>query len=889
MSEPMSRLSSALADHYRLERELGAGGMATVYLGRDVRHDRDVAIKVLHPELAAVLGAERFLAEIKTTAKLQHPHIVPLLDSGEVDGQLYYVMPVVEGESLRARLYRETQLPLDDALRIAKEVASALDYAHRHGVIHRDIKPENILLHDGQAIVSDFGIALAVSAAGGARMTQTGLSLGTPQYMSPEQATGERTVDARSDVYSLGCVLYEMLTGTAPFTGPTAQAIIAQVITSEAAPVTAKRATVPQHIANAIRTAIQKLPADRFASAAEFARALEGKETGPLTVARVAAPSGQREQLRPGISRPIAIAGGVIALLLGAIVGRVAFAPPAPPSPAARLSIAVAPDVRLNATTVGMLALSPDGSTLVYVGESQSGSQLYARTLDQLAAVPIAGTLGAGYPTFAPDGRSVAFFIGPALYTAPLTGGTGVKTNAPPGLLAAIWTSPQEFVVTTADGVLARLHDDGTLQPIASPVAKAGETALIATDALPNGDILVLAATQGRAGPIARINGRTGARTRLSSTIANAAWLRDGELVWVEAQGTAGVLVSAPVDERSGRLKGPPVMLAPDIRVSAGGQSHVVFSRNGAFAYMPALPSELVAVDRTGRAEPVADIQRRFHGPHVAPDGRHILVDFLEQSERDVRVLDLGDRTFRRLTFEKDGHDGLWMPSGDRILYMSGRSGTIGIWGRRADGSGTPDSVLALTGKTITAHAVTPDGKALIAVVSQLAGASTANNDIAVIHLGGERVAEPFVATQYSEGWPSLSPDGHWLAYASDESGRFEVYVRPFPGPGGQVLISRNGGSEPVWSRDGRELFYRGVGGRDAKMVAASIQTEPAFRVVNRVELFPIADYENATPHANYDVLKDGRFLMIRQPRVSEVVYVLNWRKLEHAAAAVRR
>ena len=888
MPDSMSRLSSALADRYRLERELGAGGMATVYLAHDVRHDRSVAIKLLHPELAAILGAERFLGEIKVTAKLQHPHIVPLLDSGEVEGQLFYVMPVVEGESLRARLDRETQLPLDDAVRIAKEVASALDYAHRHGVIHRDIKPENILLHDGQALVADFGIALAVSAAGGLRLTQTGLSLGTPQYMSPEQATGERTIDARSDVYSLGCVLYEMLSGVAPFTGPTSQSIVAQVITSEAPPVTARRSTVPLHIANSVRTAIQKLPADRFGSAAEFARALEGKETGPLTVARIAATSAAQSSRRPTVSVPLAFAGLALALVLGVIAGRGVFGRRAPEAPAARLSIAIPPDVRLNATTVGMLALSPDGATLVFVGESQSGAQLYARPLDQLAATPVAGTIGAGYPIFAPDGRSVAFFIGPVLYTSPLAGGTRVKTNAPQGLLSAIWTTPEEFVITTADGVLARLRDDGTVRPIAAPDAKAGETALIATDVLPDGDILVLAATQGRAGPIIRVDARTGQRTRLSSTIATAAWLRDGELVWVEAQGTAGVLVAAPVDANSGRLKGAVTMLAPDIRVSAGGQSHVVFSRGGAFAYMPALPSELVAVDRSGRAEPVADIQRRFHRPHVAPDGRHILVDYLEQSERDVRVMELGDQTFRRLTFDKDGHDGLWMPSGDRILYMSGRSGTIGIWGRRVDGSGEPDSVLSITGKTISAHAVTADGQALIAVVSQLAGASTANNDIAVVRLTGERKAEPFLASQYSEGWPSLSPDGRWLAYASDESARFEVYVRPFPGPGGQVLISRNGGSEPVWSRDGRELFYRGVGGRDATMMAASVQTQPVFRVVNRVELFPIADFENATPHANYEMLKDGRFLMVRQPRVSEVVYVLNWQALKRTQELVR-
>src|SRR5574341_1051805 len=242
------RLSNALADRYRIERELGAGGMATVYLAHDVRHDRRVALKALRPELAAVIGAERFLKEIKVTANLQHPHILGLIDSGEADGLLYYVMPFVEGESLRWRLTREKQLPIEDAVRITGEVASALDYAHRHGIIHRDIKPENILLHDGQALVADFGIALAVSAAGGTRMTETGMSLGTPHYMSPEQAMGEREISARSDVYALGAVLYEMLVGEPPFTGPTAQAIVAKVVTETPRPLVPQRHTIPPQI-----------------------------------------------------------------------------------------------------------------------------------------------------------------------------------------------------------------------------------------------------------------------------------------------------------------------------------------------------------------------------------------------------------------------------------------------------------------------------------------------------------------------------------------------------------------------------------------------------------------------------------------------------------------
>ncbi|MDB4879753.1 MAG: protein kinase, partial [Gemmatimonadetes bacterium] len=270
-------LEATLAERYRIEGEAGAGGMATVYVARDIRHGRRVAIKVLHPELSAMLGGDRFLAEIKTTAALQHPHILPLFDSGSADGHLYYVMPFVEGETLRVRLTRETQLPIADAVGIARQVASALEHAHRRGVVHRDIKPENILLQDGQALVADFGIALAVQSAGGQRMTQTGLSLGTPQYMSPEQAMGEREITARSDVYALGAITYEMLVGEPPFTGPTTQSIVARVMTEEPRPLVAQRKSIPPAVEAAVLTALEKLPADRFGSAAGFSAALDGR------------------------------------------------------------------------------------------------------------------------------------------------------------------------------------------------------------------------------------------------------------------------------------------------------------------------------------------------------------------------------------------------------------------------------------------------------------------------------------------------------------------------------------------------------------------------------------------------------------------------------------
>ena len=290
------RLSTALADRYRIERELGQGGMATVYLAEDLKHHRKVAIKILRPELAAVVGADRFVREIETTAALQHPHILGLIDSGKVNGTAYYVMPFVEGESLRDRITREKQLPLDDALRIAREVADALSYAHSKGVIHRDIKPENILLTSGHAVVADFGIARAISAAGGERLTETGLAVGTPAYMSPEQAAGDRDLDGRSDLYALACVLYEMLAGEPPFRGPTVEAVVRQHLTVEPRSVTQLRPAVPAEVAEALNRALAKTPADRFNPVGQFSEALGRGTLAPRD-------GGTRVVLRPALQR----------------------------------------------------------------------------------------------------------------------------------------------------------------------------------------------------------------------------------------------------------------------------------------------------------------------------------------------------------------------------------------------------------------------------------------------------------------------------------------------------------------------------------------------------------------------------------------------------------
>ena len=407
---PLDQLTAALADRYRIERELGEGGMATVYLAHDVRHNRQVAVKVLKPELAAVLGVQRFLKENQVTANLQHPHILPLYDSGSAGGALFYVMPVVQGESLRERLVREKLLTVDETIGIIRQIAGALDFAHRRGIIHRDIKPENILLHDGEALLADFGIALAKSEAGGGRLTGTGMSIGTLQYMSPEQATSERDLDARSDIYALGAVAYEMLAGEPPLSGPTPRAMIAKLMTERPTPLRVVRDIVPASVDAAVMRALEKAPTDRFASARQFAEALTATGTsatprsGSKPVA-VTAATWRRRTIALAIVGVVGVAG-VYALARSGMLGRISSMSGTASTPGTIRSIAVLPldhysgdstqeyfaegmtdELTAALATISQLRVTSRGSAMQFQGKHRPPTPEIARTLDVDAVV----------------------------------------------------------------------------------------------------------------------------------------------------------------------------------------------------------------------------------------------------------------------------------------------------------------------------------------------------------------------------------------------------------------------------------------------------------------------------------------------------------------------
>ena len=427
MSDQFERLKIALADRYVIERELGEGGMAKVYLARDLKHDRRVAVKVLRPELAAVLGAERFLNEIRVTANLQHPHIVQLYDSGEADGDLYYVMPFIDGESLREKLNRENQLSIDEAVAITRAVAEALDYAHRRDVIHRDIKPENIMLLEGTPLVADFGIALAISNVAGDRITATGLSLGTPSYMSPEQATGDRQLTAQSDTYALGSVLYEMLAGDPPFTGSNMTAVIAKVIGEKPIKLSTIRDTVPANIEAAVAKALAKVPADRFESTKAFAEALIAETPVVLVDDTPSASMWVR-------ARRVAVPVGVVGLLVWALFGRGGDAPTADLTDYTIRSITSFAGWEMSPSW------SPDGSQIAY--SFTGGGDANVAILSLGGGDPHILMADSPYdeinPRWSRDGSKIAFIsdrgTGSNIYWIPPTGGSErliAETNVP--------------------------------------------------------------------------------------------------------------------------------------------------------------------------------------------------------------------------------------------------------------------------------------------------------------------------------------------------------------------------------------------------------------------------------------------------------------------------
>jgi serine/threonine-protein kinase len=889
----LDALRAALADRYDIQHEIGRGGMATVFLAQDRKHNRPVALKVMNQGLGALLGVDRFLAEIQVMARLQHPNLLPLFDSGEVrpgvsppanEAFLFYVMPYVDGESLRARLRRERQLPIGEAIAIAVSVAGALDHAHRHGVVHRDLKPENILLHDGHALVADFGIALAVSNAGGSRLTQSGIMVGTPQYMSPEQVASDRVIDGRSDIFALACVLYEMLTGDPPHTGSSMQAVVARILSEPPRRVRIVRSTIPESVERALDRALAKLPADRFATAREFADALSAAASLGLETPQrgIAAPVTSRS-LRARLRDPLLIAlGGAAVLSAASSTWMWSRTHDAPLPVTARF---VVPD--LTPGTTGATAITPDGRSLVFPGKLDGKQQLLLRPIDGIDAEPIAGTEGGTDAFLSPDGRSVAFpSAGGRLSRVSLEGGvpTVLTTSYVAG--RAAWGTGGVIVISNgAQGGLSWLSavGEGPLHPFTRPSESAGETRHNSPVFTPDGTAVVFTVQRQR-GNLAPVQGELAIARLVTDATEPAPHVPLG----VQGRYAVGIvgdwllyvgvdrsdLMAVRLDVRRRQVVGAPVTVLQETR-SGGIQGDPALAANGTLIYsrFAGNQNKPLLVDERGAKQVIPGVASPFnyHFPRVSPDGRRIVIQSSTPQGNDLWIYELAGGAPTRLTTTGNAASPVWTPDGKRIVFVvTGSGGADELWWRPADGSGPAEKLFSGKDRLLPGS-VTPDGRTLLFQ-------ERVENVISIwsIRLDGDPAPQPVVRERFHNRTPAISPDGHWLAYVSNASGRDEVYVRPFPEDGAAVQITTAGGTEPVWSRKGERLYYR----TERELFTATVSRTPTFAVTGGAPLF-VDDLLREDPQRNYDVTLDGtRFVMLGDTiarKTPDQIVVMNW------------
>ncbi|MBY0491865.1 MAG: serine/threonine protein kinase [Gemmatimonadaceae bacterium] len=808
-------LPSGLSGRYELQRELGAGGMATVYLARDVRHNRQVALKVLHPELSAVIGPERFLKEIELTANLQHPHILPLFDSGEANGQLFYVMPFVEGETLRARLTREQQLPIPDVIGLAREVAGALQYAHERGVIHRDIKPENILLQGGHALVADFGIALAVQQAGGQRMTQTGLSLGTPQYMAPEQAMGERAVDARADVYALGAVTYEMLTGEPPFSGPSSQAIVARVLTvppAPPAPPAQTRSTVPAHVEAAVLAALQKLPADRPATAQKFADAL----TGGLALAPPSPPVASTIKTNPvrrGVPAWLFIAACALCIVMGWLAWR-SREDQTTSVPATRFTLALPDSIVLAPlnTQVGV-AMSPDGREFLFPALGPNGLSLYRRRLDSLRLQQLPATVGTGNPMYSPDGNWLTLEDEEnRLVRVPVAGGTPqIVDNL--GYRSS-W-GEHDRLLFLREGRLY-LQDGFSTAPRLLATPKNGEFFAFPF-VLPGADeALVNIIAPGVVNPdefrIAKVSLKTGAVSLLNARGAQPRFVPPNFLLTSWQDQSLRVAEFSPAATAE---VGSPTVALENVLVRTGGGALYGVSRNGVLAYVttggtpnPVLISHgqtrVIRVDRS--------LGVLVGGARFSPDGSQFtLATDLGGNVGSILIGSSATGDVQPLVRSPGFTSGsfpVWRADGRAIIWAARNSLTEGggvILQKAVDGTGLVDTLYRL-----------PKGEGLYGLEScgardcLLLQVRSPSGDVEIRELTlTPSVNARRLLTLRSFGVLRVSPDGRWLATTEIERGAASLFIFDLAHPERRVLVVGASVSQMAWLPDSATSVYR--------------------------------------------------------------------------------
>ncbi len=872
MTDARARLATALAGRYTIERELGQGGMATVYLAEDLKHHRKVAVKVLRPELAAAIGPERFLREIEISAGLHHPHIVALYDSGSLSptpplrnaergpgGEvLYYVMPFVEGESLRDRLTREKQLPLDDALLIAREVADALSYAHSRGVVHRDIKPENILLESGHAVVADFGIAKAISAAGGESLTQTGIAIGTPQYMSPEQAAGEKDIDGRSDLYSLACVLYEMLTGQPPFTGPTVESVVRQHMVEQPRPVSQLRPAVPAVIADVLTRALAKNPADRFSPAAHFAAAL------------AIPPGGRPPAGRPVTSRALlglAAVGAVAAIAALVVLLRGSAEGPA-------VTIGHTTQVTRAAGLEVDPALSPDGQNIAYAAGPTTAMQIYVRQVSGGRPVPLTTdtTDNFRWPRWSPDGSQIAYQSNDGIYVVPALGGAPRRITrlgpsklrfssgsgspiagfdwSPDGSRIA-WTlgfnGEGVTVMTLSSGDTLRLPaPNGPFSPAWSPdgrrIAVAAGNSLFIFGAGYFGNVGASAIW------VVPLDGTSATRVTADSSLnVSPEWSPDGrELFWVSDRDGSRDIYQQSLNA-GGAAVGTPRRLttgtdAQGLSVSRGS-GRLAYSRLSTWSSIWSIPLPARGPISIRKARRITTGNETIEDVDVSADGRWLVFDSDQGGNPDLYVMPVAGGEARQITTDPAGDfSGDWSPDGHRIVFHSLRAGNRDIYTVEADGTGLRQWTSGPEEELDPDWA--PDGETVLFEVF-----GGARHEFRTLRLVD--AAQPGVIPTTVGDFAHWSPDGRMLVYHSPDGLRLR---RVDSGVDTLVVSNAKDGAEAfyaAWSPDGSKVYYLT---RSSK--GWSIRSVPAAGGASSV----LVNFDDPTrQHTKYGFTTDGK------------------------------
>ena len=867
---------------YEISGPLGSGGMGEVYRARDTRLERSVAVKILPAQFSAdPVRKQRFEREAKTISSLNHPHICVLHDVGHQDGVDYLVMECVEGETLAKRL-EKGPLPLEQVLKYGAQIADALDKAHRAGIAHRDLKPGNIMLTGTGAKLLDFGLAKSVaplsaatitSASPNSPVTEQGTIVGTFQYMSPEQVEGKE-LDGRSDIFSLGAVLYEMLTGQRAFQGKSQLTVASAILEKEPIPVSTAKPMTPPALDHIVKRCLAKLPDERWQCAGDLASELKWIIEGGSQITHSVLASGSRRSWR-GVA--VWSAG---CLLLATVTGLVVWnVKPTPPRPVSRTLIALSPGQRLAGLDQPAVALSPDGTQLAYVAAQGGTQEIYLRAMDSLEARAVPGTEGAVNPFFSPDGQWLGFFADQKLKKLSVNGGAALTLSEAPQPHGGTWTSQGTIVFAPMQvSPLQQMPEGGGVpQPLTR--LNRGEVTHRRPDFLPGGGAVLFAVAPNTFNwTLARVVVQslgTGERRDLIQGATHPRYALSGHLLYAQA----GNLMAAPFDLQRLALSGAPVPVVEGVLQSTStGAAQYSISGTGTLIYVSggiqASQRKLVWVTRNGTEQPVAAPPRAYLFPRLSPDAKRVAAGIADQ-ETQIWQYDLLRETLSRFTFEgKVNLSAVWSPDGKRVAFQTTKDGQTNIFWQRADGSGGLER-LANSEFVQVPMSWSPDGQFLAYIEIN----PTTGYDIWVLRLS-DRKAQPFVRTPFSESAPRFSPDSHWLAYISNESGRYEVYVQPYPGPGGKWQISSEGGTEPVWNPNGRELFYR----NGSKMMVVDVAVQPSFAAGKPRLLFEAQQYlPSPATSPNYDVSADGqRFLMLKSSEAGEAALtqinvVQNW------------